>query len=317
MSEIELPPQRAGQLWAALYMAAAAALLSVMIASVRMVADDLDAPVIVFFRSLIGILLFAPLIARRGISFLATARIRLFLARGTIAAVSMILWYYALSVTPLAEAVSLSFTAPLFATVAAILYLGERVGRRRWAAIAIGFAGVLLILRPGFAEITLAHVLLLLSSAMVAVSIMMVKVLARSEPPERIVAWLVIMMAPMTLGPALFVWSWPQPEHYFWLAVIAFGGTGGHVMMTRALALADASAVMPYDFLRLPFVALIGWLAFSELLDVATWIGGAVIFTSSAYIAHREALAARRGAATVRPASTAAEGAADSTGPRR
>ena len=146
-------------------------------------ADDLDAPVVVFFRSIFSIVLFMPLLMRGGFQYFATDKFKVYFVRGIIAVVSMILWYYALAVIPLAEAVSLSFTAPLFTSIAAIFYLHESVGPRRWTALAIGFLGVLIILQPGFAEITRAHVLLLLSSALVAVSLMMVK--ACPEPSRR------------------------------------------------------------------------------------------------------------------------------------
>ncbi len=292
---------------AALHMAAAASFLSMMIVSIRFVADDLDAPVVVFFRSIFSIVLFMPLLMRGGFQYFATDKFRVYFVRGIIAVVSMILWYYALAVTPLAEAVSLSFTAPLFTTVAAIFYLHESVGPRRWTALAIGFLGVLIILQPGFAEITRAHVLLLLSSALVAVSLMMVKVLSRTESPEKIVGWLVFLMAPLSLIPALFVWNWPAPDQYFWLVVIAVGGTGGHVMLARALRLAETSAIMPFDFLRLPLVAIIAYLMFAEKIDLWTWIGGAVIFVSTAYIARRETIVAGRKAETSRPTSSAME----------
>ncbi|MDA0367742.1 MAG: DMT family transporter [Proteobacteria bacterium] len=273
---------------AALYMLAATVLFSIMVASVRHVSSEVDSFEIVFFRNLLGIFIIGPIIARRGLGFLRTTRLRLYAWRAAFGLGSMFMWFYAITVTPIAEAVALSFTSPLFVTVIAVFFLHEKVGAPRWIATAIGFGGAMIVLRPGIAEVTTGHMLLIASSILMAVSIVSIKMLARTESPERIVAYMVIIFTPVSLIPALFVWEWPSLNAWFWLFVVAGAGTFAHIAFTRALSKADASAVMPLDFMRLPATAVIGYLAFSEIPDVWTFAGAVVIFVSSVYIARRE-----------------------------
>ena len=289
---------------AALYMLAATALFSVMVASVRHVSAEVDSFEIVFFRNMLGIFIVGPIIARRGIGFLRTSRIRLYVWRTALGLGSMFMWFYAVTVTPIAEAVALSFTAPLFVTIVAVLLLHEKVGIPRWVATAVGFGGAMIVLRPGVAEVTTGHLLLIASSILMAMSIVSIKMLSATEPPERIVAYMVILFTPVSFIPALFVWEWPSWISLFWLCVVAGAGTFAHIAFTRALSKADASAVMPLDFMRLPFAAIIGFLAFSETPDVWTFAGAAVIFISSIYIARRESLDRR----ALNPAVTTAPG---------
>jgi drug/metabolite transporter (DMT)-like permease len=195
----------------------------------------------------------------------------------------------------LATATAVNFTAPLFATLAAALVLHEDVRLRRWSAVVIGFVGVLVIMRPGSARLDANLFLLLLSAATAAMNNITVKFLARTEPPSRIVAFFMIYLTPLSLIPALFVWQWPAPSTFG--ALIGLGGLGtiAHFSVARALAAADASACAPFEFARLPFAALIGFLCFGEVTDVWTWVGAAIIAVSSIYVAYREARLARLG----------------------
>ena len=305
---------------AALYMVAAMVFFSIMIGAIRHVSEGMNSLNVVFFRNLFGLLVVVPLIVRGGgLGFLRTAKWKLLVARGLLSLGSMLLWFYAVAHTPLAEAIVLTFTVPLFTTVAAIFLLGEVVGARRWSAMLIGFAGALLILRPGFGEISVTHIMLLASSALVAVSIVLIKMLARTEPTGRIVAYMIILMTPVSLIPALMVWQWPTLDQLFWLAVVGGGGTIAHLFMTRALSMADTAALMPYDFLRLPFVAAIAFFAFSEVPDAWTWTGGGIIFASSLYIVHRETRVARRtrrGEAPVKAATASIEARGEAVAPQ-
>ena len=273
---------------AALYMVAATVLFSIMVASVRHVSSEVASFEIVFFRNLLGIVVIGPIVARRGLGFLRTTKLKLLGWRTAFGLGSMFMWFYAVTVTPIAEAVALSFTSPLFVTIVAVFLLREKVGLPRWVATAIGFGGTMIVLRPGIAEVTTGHLLLIASSILMAISIVSIKILARTEPPERIVAYIVILFTPVSLIPALFVWEWPSLNAWFWLFVVAGAGTFAHIAFTRALSKADASAVMPLDFLRLPATAVIGYFAFSEIPDVWTFAGAVIIFVSSIYIARRE-----------------------------
>jgi drug/metabolite transporter (DMT)-like permease len=196
---------------------------------------------------------------------------------------------------PLATATAVNFTAPLFATVAAAFILHEDVRLRRWSAVVLGFLWVLVIMRPGGQSLDANLLLLLLSAATAAMNNITVKFLARSEPPARIVAFFMIYLTPLSLVPALFVWQWPNLASLGALFGLGCLGTIAHLSIARALAAADASACAPFEFARLPFAALIGFVWFGEITDLWTWVGGGIIAGSSIYTAHREARLARIG----------------------
>ena len=280
-----LPAAARGALW----MVVACACFSGMNGITRHVVQDLPVYLVVFYRSLFGLLAMLPFLLRPGLASLRPRRPRLHLLRAVIGLAAMGCWFYALRHLPLAEATALSFTMPLFASVAAVLVLGERMRARRWTAIAVGFAGAMIILRPGVAAVSGATLLALFSALLMAASQTAVKVLSRTEHPNAIVFWLVFLMTPASLVPALFVWRVPGWEQLAWLAALGLVATVGHQCMVRALASTDATAIYPLDFTRLVFAALIGFAAFGELPDLWTWIGAGVIVSSSLYVAHREA----------------------------
>jgi drug/metabolite transporter (DMT)-like permease len=216
----------------------------------------------------------------------------------------MFCWFSALVTLPLAEAIALGFTQPLFATVLAVLLLGEVVRLRRWTATVIGFLGAMIILRPGLEEVTSAHLLVLLSSATGAITSVVVKRLTRTEDPNTIVTYMTLLATPLALLAALPGWIWPDAASWLWLVALGLLGTVGHQAVTRAIGCLDASLVASLDFIRLPMAAALAWLAFGEIPDIWTWIGGAMIAAASVYIARREAqlarLRARAGGETAR-----------------
>jgi drug/metabolite transporter (DMT)-like permease len=214
--------------------------------------------------------------------------------RAAFMVVATLTLYEAIALMSMAEVTSLTFTSPLFATALAVLVLGERVGPRRWIALAIGFSGVLVILRPGIVELEPVVLLPLLCSLAFAGVVVTGKKLASSESPESIVLYLSIWGLPLSLLPALLYWQWPTLEQALWLIAMGFAGNANMYGFARAFRIGDASLAMPFDFIRLPFTALVGYLAFAQRPDVWVWIGAAVIFAGSAYVTHREALAQRR-----------------------
>ena len=202
----------------------------------------------------------------------------------------MLCGFTALKYLTFADATALSFTAPLFATILAAMMLGEIVRIRRWSAILIGFLGVLIVLRPGVADLHIGQILGLSGAGLTALVIIVVKQLSRTEAPDAIVAYMVLLLTPMALVVALPFWTWPAPGD--WLFVVGMGlmGTIGHLAWTRAIAISDASAVAPYDYCRLVFAMLIGMVAFGEWPDFYSIVGSVIIVASGLYIAHREAL---------------------------
>lgn len=273
---------------AALLMVAGAAMFAVMNGVVRLAADWVPPLQLAFFRCFFSLIVMLPWIARYGISSLKTQRIKLYSIRAGLAAVSMLCWFTAVTKIPLAEATALSFTGPLFATAGAALILRETVGWRRWSAVAVGFIGVLIVMRPGAASLSTGAMLALTSAVMAAAGMLMVKSLARTEPAPAIVAYMMIYLTPLTLIPALAVWVWPPLEILPLLLVLGVFGALAHLCLTRALAIADTSLVMPFDYLRLPAAAFIAYAMFTEVPTVWTWIGGAIIALSTLYIARRE-----------------------------
>ncbi len=264
-------------------------ILSVMAGEIRFVADT-GMPIfqIVFLRNVAGLLFFLPWLAQVGFGGLKTERIGAFGLRSLLGFASMLSWFYAVSVLPLADAVALNFTAPIFGTILAIIFLKEVVGIRRGTAMVVGFLGAMIILRPGFSDLSIDAYSAIVSAITMASSMIMVKLLSRTESITAMVALNQLLVLPMSLIPALFVWETPTIEQLLAILFIGFLATVGHLAFTKAYSLADASVVMPFDFFRLIFSALIGFIFFMQEPDLLTYVGAAVIFASSIYIAIRE-----------------------------
>lgn len=295
------PPGIPTALRIAFWMGVSALAFGCLMGLVRHVGQDMHVLTISFWRFVFSLLLFAPWFLKVGLDRLKTKRLSLHLARAGFLIVSSVSLLTAIQLMPLDEATALSFTTPLFAVIGAVLFLGENAGPRRWAALAIGFFGILVILRPGMEIVSWAALLVLLSAITFAGVILCGKVLVRTESPELIVAYIAFVSVPMSLVPALFYWQWPNLEQYGWLILIALSSNLNMYGIAKALQLGDASATQPYDFLRLPTTAGVGWIAFGETSDVITWLGALIIFASTIYITHREAMAKQESGTDTRP----------------
>jgi drug/metabolite transporter (DMT)-like permease len=261
--------------------------------SIRYLSATIHPFEIALFRNIFALAVVLPWFWRYGIAPLRTQRFGLHALRAAFNIMAMLSFFYALSITPLSEVTALGFTAPIFATLLAALILREVVRARRWTAITVGFLGTLIILRPGFAAIGPGELLVLFSSLIWAGALLVIKSLGRTDSSATIIAYMALLMIPLSLVPALFVWRWPEPLEWPWLIGIGLLGGIGQFCMTEALRQADTAVVMPFDFFKLVWVTLIAWLAFAEEPDLYTWIGGAVIFASALYIAYRERAAPR------------------------
>ena len=292
------PTAHATHLRAALLMLGSAVFFGVMAVAIRLASATLHTFEIAFFRNFFGLMAALPLLLHHGPSLLRTTQFPRYLLRCVIGVLGMFCGFWAIGHLPLAQAISLSYSTPLFVTIAAVWLLGEQVRARRWAAVIVGFIGVLMIVRPGSANFTLGTLVAIAAAVLSALVSIQIKQLSRTEPADRIVLLTTMLWVPMSLGPALFVWEWPQGIEWLWVAAAGALGTGGHMLWTRALKLGDVSALTPISFMQLPVVALFGWLLFAERLDRWTLLGAAVIFGANAYIAHRETQLARRNATT-------------------
>ena len=250
---------------------------------------------VTFFRCLFSLVVMLPFIIRSGPALLATPKAGFYTLRAVVGLISMLSWFYGITIVPLATATAVNFTAPLFATMAAALVLHEDVRLRRWAAVVIGFIGVLVIMRPSRDSVDPMLLLILVSAASSAMNNITVKYLVRSERPNTIVALFSVYLTPLSLIPALFVWQWPDLRSLGALIALGIIGTLAHLSVARAYLAADASACAPYEFVRLPYAALIGYLLFGEVSDGWTWVGAAIIAGAAIYVAHREAKLARLG----------------------
>jgi drug/metabolite transporter (DMT)-like permease len=251
--------------------------LSSMHALVRFVSADIDPFEIAFFRNFFGFVIFIPWLVRNGLRVLKTDRKGLHLLRGSINSCSMICWFYGLSMTPLAEATALISTMPIFVALGAASYLKEKVGAARWIAVVLGLLGTLVIVQPGTATIGLGFFLICCSTLCATGSRIFAKELSDTDGAATIVAWVTIVMTPITLVPALFVWTWPDWQSLVWLMAIGVLGTTSHVCIIRAYRWLDVSLVEPFLILRLVWAAIIGFILFGEIPTAATWLGGAII----------------------------------------
>tara|TARA_A200000113_G_scaffold218021_1_gene225035 strand:- start:223 stop:1047 length:825 start_codon:yes stop_codon:yes gene_type:complete len=249
---------------------------------------DVNAFQTVFCRLFFAFIILLPLALHAGIGAIATTQIRIYVLRSISGIIAMWMWFYAVTLIPIGEQTAFSFLAPLFTTIGAALFLGEVVRLRRWIAILIGFIGALIIIRPGIIELSLGHVVAIATALAFGCSMLILKHLTRKDDPLIIVFISHLIMMPLALLPALYVWEWPQFE--VWMILIATGPVAvvGHVTLTKAYKLADASFVAGVDYARLPFAVLFGWILFGELSDIWTWIGASVIFGSSFYVIRRE-----------------------------
>jgi drug/metabolite transporter (DMT)-like permease len=267
---------------------------------------------VVFFRNFGALVFMLPWIVSNGGAGLRTTHHAIYLGRSTIAFVSMLLSFWGLALMPIAEATALGFTSPLFATIAAVIFLGEVVRIRRWTATIIGFVGAMIIIKPGFDGLQWPQLMIVLSSAMGGFNSVLVKQLTRTESSNAIVTYMTLYAVPMSLVLAPWGWVWPEAGAWGLIALLGILGVIGHQCFTRAFAIADASAMVPFDFAKLPIAALIAWMAYGEVPDATMWIGAAVIASATAYIAHREATLARttRVATPVAPAAPVESAAA-------
>lgn len=241
-----------------------------------------------FIRAVIAVILLAPVLARIGKRALYTPNKGLHVLCGLLTYLAILCWFYAAARMPVAEFFALQFITPLFTIALAMVLLRQRVGAGNWIATLAGFAGVLVILRPGMIEVTLGALATLASSAGYASVNTTIKVLSRADPSIVIVFYVNLLMVPLSLPMAVYQWRTPDWADTPLIIGIAVFSTVAFLATARAVSAADARVVQPVNFLRLPIAAVIGWIFFNELPELWTWLGAAVIFVSAYYVVTRE-----------------------------
>jgi len=276
-------------------MVAAALSFTIMTALIRETAKEVHPFEIAFVRVIVNLLMILPFAFRTGPSVLRTINHKAYAFRGFVGLVFLMAYFTGAAMVPVSDSQALIFTSPLFATLLAVVFLGERVRARRVAALVVGFCGAMIILRPGFDAANIGALLVLIGALANASSNVVVRHATRTDHPDKVVFHLMLWVTPLSLVPALFVWTAPTWEQLGMMTGVGVFATLNQRFMSRAFHAAEASAVAPFDFARLIFAAIIGWIAFAEYPDVWVWIGGAIIFGASLYITHREARARREG----------------------
>lgn len=267
-----------------------------MHALVTKVSQDLPPIEVAFFRNLFGFVVLMPALIRSRFSAFRTTKLHLHAIRGGVNSISMMMFFTALAITPLAQATALAYTAPLFMTIGAVFFLGETLRARRIAALVIGFVGALIVLRPGLVPLDLGPILVVSSAVLWAVSMIDIKILSRTDSSLTIATYMLVFVTPITFIAALFVWQTPSWENLFWMFLLGGLGSIGHILFAESFKLADTTVLMPLDFTKMIWAAVIGFLFFGQVPDLWTWVGGTVIFTSATYISYREHQLARRSA---------------------
>ena len=284
-----LPAPVRGAMW----MLGQAASFSIMIAAVRSLSPNYSVFEIAFFRAAIGLLFQLPWALRAGKEAFRADNHRILWLRSLLNFAGVVIWFLALSLLPMSDAVALQFTLPLFCVLGGVLFLGEKVGLHRWAATAVGFAGALVIIRPGFDGLGPEALVALAAAALYAGVHLTTRAIANTH--VGVMAFHMNLIAlPLTLALAIPGWVTPSWNHMPWILALGIFGTTAHFFMGRAYRLAPASVIAPLDFSKLIFTALFGWFLFHEVSHGFIWLGGAIIICSTTYILRREARVARQ-----------------------
>ena len=261
---------------------------SIMHGLVRFVSEVMPPFQIAFFRNAFGLAFLLPLLMHSRFAILRTKQIGLHALRGVINMGAMLMFFTALSITPIAKVTALGFTAPIFMAVLAVLVLGERFRIYRWSAIFFGFVGMLIILRPGLVVIDTGALLVIGSALLWAVAMLIIKIQSRTESSLTIVAYMGIFLGVFSIAPALWVWQPFELQTLGLMVLIGLFGSIAQMAISQSLKETDPTALMPFDFLKLIWTAMIGAWFFAEIPDMYTWIGATVIFLSGFFIAFRE-----------------------------
>ncbi len=261
---------------------------------IRYAARDLHSFEIVFFRNFLGLLFLLPMLVRTP-GIIRLDRMPFHLRRATSGFVATMGTFYAVANAPLATTLAINYTAPLFGTVGAVLVLGERIRARRIAALAIGFVGMLLVLRPGQLPMTAGIAAAIISAVSTGYSIVAMRSLVGVDDSRAVAAWTFILTTIPSLAVALSVWTAPPVAVWGWLVGIGAAAAIGQLTLTRAFSLSEASAVLPLDFVRFGLITAAGVLLFNETYDLLTLAGGALILASTIYLAIREAQLKKQG----------------------
>ncbi|WP_420584574.1 DMT family transporter [Ruegeria sp.] len=262
----------------------------VMTALVKSLGPTMDPIQAAFLRFFFGLVFLLPALRLVLATHLTRKHLTLLGVRGIVHAVAVMLWFFSMTQIPLAEVTAMNYMTPVYVTLGAALFLGEKLAFRRIAAIGLAVIGVLIILRPGFRDVSAGHITMLFTALALGASYLIAKLLVRDLPPSVVVAHMSIWVTVALIPFAVAVWTWPSLRDLGILFLIASFATLGHYLMTLALKAAPVAVTQPVTFLQLIWATLLGALVFHESVDVWVVAGGTLILTAVSFIAWREAV---------------------------
>ena len=267
---------------AALWMAGWLSLMMVMVVAGRETTRELNVFELIEVRSVIAFFLLLPFIYRNGgFATLKTVRLAQHIVRNLIHYSAQLGWFFALTLIPIGQVVAIEFTMPIWTAILAAAFLGERITAWRAIAIVLGVIGVVMIVRPATGEVNPGQLIALAAAVGFGISMTLVKSLTRTESALAVIFWMTVVQFFAGFIPTFYVWVWPSAYAWGWLIVIAVCGTLSHYCLASAMRYADASIVVPMDFLRVPLTATVGWLLYAERLDLLTVLGAALILAGN------------------------------------
>jgi len=294
-------PRLSGNVRGALWMLASAVTFTAMTTLIKYLGADYSAALQTFYRQAAGLLVLAPVIVRHRSAAFATTRPGILIFRASAGTIGMILSFYAYQKMPLADANALSFTRTLWMVPLAALILRERIGPLRIAAAAVGFAGVLLMVRPGAGgqfAMGIPALAMLAASFLFTFTVIGMKVMTRDHAPMVLLVWSAVLGAIFAIPGAVIDWRWPSPRDLGLLAAMGAIATLNQWCYIKGMQEGDAAAMAPLDYTRLVFAAAAGFLLFHELPGVWTMAGAAVVVAATAFITWREHVMNLRAAAS-------------------
>ena len=261
---------------------------TVMLSFLKIAQEDVNVYVAGFFRFFLGLVIILPYIIKNKDAVLKTTHLKQHFLRAILGLPAMLLYFSALVLLPIEKLTAISFVVPLIVTILAVFFLGEKIYIYRTLALILGFSGMLVIIRPGFVDISIGVYMVLFSALLWSINIIITKKISKDDSAITILAYQSIFMSLLSFFIVLFFWEMPSLKTFIYLILAAMCGTVLHLTLNHAFKLVDVSMTQPYSFLNLVFASIIGYFVFDEMPDLYTWIGALIIFTGVLIISYRE-----------------------------
>ncbi len=261
---------------------------TVMLSFLKIAQEDVNVYVAGFFRFFLGLVIILPYIIKNKDAVLKTTHLKQHFLRAILGLPAMLIYFSALVLLPIEKLTAISFVVPLIVTILAVFFLGEKIYIYRTLALILGFSGMLVIIRPGFVDISIGVYMVLFSALLWSINIIITKKISKDDSAITILAYQSIFMSLLSFLIVLFFWEMPSLKTFVYLILASMCGTVLHLTLNHAFKLVDVSMTQPYSFLNLVFASIIGYFVFDEMPDLYTWIGALIIFTGVLIISYRE-----------------------------